>query len=203
MRKVVLFLLTLAATTLSFSQKKKTEVAPAPITVSPIATKVASMKKYEGFFEFYYDEKQDKVFLVIDKFDTELLHVESLTAAVGSNDIGLDRNQLGKERVVKFEKRGNKILLTELNYFYRAHTSSEAERKAVEESFAQSVLWGFTMLAEEEGKVLVDATDFLLQDLHDVAGTLKSQQQGNYSLDKSRSAIYLPRTKNFPLNTEF
>jgi hypothetical protein len=129
--------------------------------------------------------------------------VESLTAAVGSNDIGLDRNQLGKERVVKFEKRGNKVLLTELNYFYRALTNSEAERKAVEESFAQSVLWGFTALAEEEGKVLVDATDFLLQDIHDMAGTLKSQQQGNYSLDKSRSAIYLARTKNFPLNTEF
>ncbi|MFM8832678.1 MAG: zinc-dependent metalloprotease [Cytophagales bacterium] len=203
MRKVVLFFLTLAVSTLSFSQKKKAEVAPAPPTVSAIATKLAGMKKFEGFLEFYYDEKQDKVFLVIDKFDTELLHVESLTAGVGSNDIGLDRNQLGKERVVKFEKRGNKVLLTELNYFYRARTSSEAERKAVEESFSQSVLWGFTALAEEQGKVLVDATDFLLQDLHDVAGTLKSQQQGNYSLDRSRSAIYLPRTKNFPLNTEF
>ncbi|MFM8741471.1 MAG: DUF5117 domain-containing protein, partial [Cytophagales bacterium] len=203
MRKVVLFFLSLSVSTLSFSQKKKAEVAPAPPTVSAIATKVAGMKKFEGFLEFYYDEKQDKVFLVIDKFDTELLHVESLTAGVGSNDIGLDRNQLGKERVVKFEKRGNKVLLTELNYFYRARTSSEAERKAVEESFAQSVLWGFTALAEEQGKVLVDATDFLLQDLHDVAGTLKSQQQGNYSLDRSRSAIYLPRTKNFPLNTEF
>jgi hypothetical protein len=171
--------------------------------LSAIEAKVTGMKKYAGFLDFYYDEKQDKIFLVIDKFDTELLHVESLTAAVGSNDIGLDRNQMGKERVVKFEKRGNKVLLTELNYFYRARSNSEAERKAVEQSFAQSVLWGFTSLAEEGGTVLVDATDFLLQDAHDVAGTLKAQQQGNYSLDKSRSAFYLPRTKNFPMNTEF
>lgn len=203
MRHVVLLALAFAVATVSFSQKKKAEPAPAQVVVSPIAAKVAGMKKHEGYLEFYYDEKQDKIYFVIDKFDTELLHVESLTAGIGSNDIGLDRNQMGKERVVKFEKRGNKILLVEMNYFYRARTASEAERKAVEESFAQSVLWGFASLAEEGGKVLVDATDFLLQDIHDVAGTLKSQQQGTYSLDKSRSALYLPRTKNFPLNSEF
>jgi hypothetical protein len=58
-------------------------------------------------------------------------------------------------------------------------------------------------IAEEGNKVLVDASDFLLQDVHDVVGTLKAQNQGTYSLDKSRSAFYLPRTKNFPNNSEF
>jgi hypothetical protein len=104
---------------------------------------------------------------------------------------------------VKFEKRGNKVLLIEQNYFYRARSNHEAERKSVEESFAQSVLWGFVSIAEEGNKVLVDASDFLLQDVHDVVGTLKAQNQGTYSLDKSRSAFYLPRTKNFPNNSEF
>ncbi|MBS1555100.1 MAG: zinc-dependent metalloprotease [Bacteroidetes bacterium] len=202
MNRIALFIIVIFVSLNVLAQKKKQESMPAA-ALTAIEAKVTGMKKYAGFFDFYYDEKQDKIFLVIDKFDTELLHVESLTAAVGSNDIGLDRNQMGKERVVKFEKRGNKVLLTELNYFYRARSNSEAERKAVEQSFAQSVLWGFTSLAEEGGKVLVDATDFLLQDVHDVAGTLKAQQQGNYSLDKSRSALYLPRTKNFPMNTEF
>ncbi|MFN9863870.1 MAG: zinc-dependent metalloprotease, partial [Bacteroidota bacterium] len=203
MNRIALFVIVIFVSLNVLAQKKKQESMPAAAGLTAIEAKVTGMKKYAGFFDFYYDEKQDKIFLVIDKFDTELLHVESLTAAVGSNDIGLDRNQMGKERVVKFEKRGNKVLLTELNYFYRARSNSEAERKAVEQSFAQSVLWGFTSLAEEGGKVLVDATDFLLQDVHDVAGTLKAQQQGNYSLDKSRSALYLPRTKNFPMNTEF
>ncbi|HNV29290.1 MAG TPA: DUF5117 domain-containing protein, partial [Cyclobacteriaceae bacterium] len=161
------------------------------------------MKKFPGYIEFYYDEKQDKVFLIIDKFNTEFLYVESLTAGVGSNDIGLDRNQLGRERVVKFDRRGPKVLLTELNYSYRAISNNAAEKKAVEEAFAQSVLWGFTVVAEEGGRVLVDASDFLLQDAHDVIGTLRSTQQGNYTLDKTRSAFYLPRTKNFPQNTEF
>jgi hypothetical protein len=114
----------------------------------------------------------------------------------------LDRGQLGGERVVKFEKRGPKVLLIEPNYRYRAISNNPDERKAVEEAFAHSVLWGFKVEIEEEGKVLVDATDFFMQDAHDVAGTLKSTGQGSYSVDKSRSAFYLPRTKNFPQNSE-
>lgn len=95
------------------------------------------------------------------------------------------------------------MLMFQPNYSYRAITSNAAEAKAVEDSFAQSVLWGFTITAEENGRVLVDATDFFLQDAHDVIGTLRSSQQGTYTLDKSRSAFYLPRTKNFPQNSEF
>ncbi len=190
----------------SVGQKKKDQpqAASAPVqTVAPIEAKIAGMKKFPGYVEFFYDEKQDKIYLIIDKFNTEFLYVESLTAGVGSNDIGLDRNQLGRERVVKFDRRGPKVLLTELNYSYRAISNNAAEKKAVEEAFAQSVLWGFAIVAEEPGRVLVDASDFLLQDAHDVVGSLRSSQQGNYSLDKSRSAFYLPRTKNFPQNSEF
>lgn len=204
--RVSIFLFLVVTSFSSFAQKKKDQPAVQPTPAQQpagIEAKIAGMKKYPGFFEFYYDEKQDKVFLLIDKFDTEFLYVESLTAGVGSNDIGLDRNQLGRERVVKFDRRGPKVLLTEINYSYRALSNNAAERKAVEEAFAQSVLWGFTMVAEEVGKVLVDASDFLLQDVHDVTGTLRNTQQGNYTLDKSRSAMYLPWTKNFPQNTEF
>ena len=203
--KLFLYCLFLLLPGIAISQKKKIETQPAtqPPAQSPIDAKTAGMKKFPGYFEFYYDEKQDKIHLVIDKFDTEFLYVESLTAGVGSNDIGLDRNQLGQERVVKFQRRGPKVLLTEINLRYRAISNNAAERKAVEEAFAQSVLFGFTIVAEENGKVLVDMTDFLIQDAHDVVGSLRNTQQGNYSLDKSRSALYLPRTKNFPQNTEF
>lgn len=199
MRLATVLFLTVLFSNLT-AQKK--EAQPAPQATS-IEAKVKGMTQFLGYFNFYYDEKQDKIHLLIDKFDTEFLYVPSLTAGVGSNDIGLDRNQLNRERIVRFERRGPKVLLIEPNYFYRAVSNSEAERKAVTESFAQSVLGGFTIEAEESGKVLVDATDFLIQDNHDVIGTLRSTQQGNYSLDKSRSAFYLPRTKNFPQNTEF
>lgn len=200
----ILLLLTIFASFGVYAQKKNQDTPQStPAPASPIEAKVAGLKKFPGFIEFYYDEKQDKIYLLIDKWDTELIYVESITAGVGSNDIGLDRNQLGAERIVKFERRGPKVLLTQPNYFYRAMSNNPTEVKAVQESFATSVLWGFTIAAEENGKVLVDASDFLMQDAHDVIGTLKSAQQGNYSLDKSRSAFYLPRTKNFPQNSEF
>ena len=194
-----LFLASLTA----FTQKKKPDQQPvAPSQPSGITPKVTGMKHFPGYFDFYYDEKQDKIFLAIDKFDTEFLYVNSLPAGVGSNDIGLDRGQLAGTRIVKFQRVGPKVLMIQPNYRFRAITDNVDEQKAVEQAFAQSVLWGFTVTADEPGKVLVDATDFYMQDARDVIGVLRSQQQGTYSLDKTRSAFYLPRTKNFPQNTE-
>ena len=185
----------------SIAQRKKKPVANT--NTSAIALKTNGMKKYEGFFNFYYNEKEDKSLVGIDKFDQEFLYVNSLASGVGSKDIGLDRNQLGNERVVKFDRRGPKILLVQPNYRYRALSDNEDGRKAVEDAFAKSVLWGFKLITEENGKVLVDATDFLMQDAHNVVGRLKNSRQGNYSVDKGRSAFYLERTKNFPKNSEF
>jgi hypothetical protein len=121
---------------------------------------------------------------------------------VGSNDIGLDRGRLGQEHVVKFVRSGPKVLLVEPNLAYRAVSTDEAERRAVEESFAQSVHWGFKVAAEEGGRVLVDATDFFMQDAVGAAGDIGRTRQGTYKVDPDRCAFYLPRTKNFPENTE-
>ncbi len=190
------------ASTLGAQSKKKATTPAVAVPKDTIQAKVAGMKAFPGYFDFYYDEKKDRIFLVIDKFDREFLYINSLAAGIGSNDIGLDRGQLGSERIVKFERRGPKILLTEPNYDYRAITENTDEKRAVEEAFAQSVLWGFAVEAESGGKVLVNATDFFLQDAHDVAGTLKRAEQGSYTLDKTRCAFFLPRTRNFPQNSE-
>lgn len=152
---------------------------------------------------FYWDENAGKIWLEVDKPDTEILYVTSLPAGLGSNDVGLDRGLLGSERIVKFSKVGRKILLIQPNYNYRAVTNDVAEKRAVEQSFAQSTLWGFVAEAETGTRILVDATDFLLRDAMQVSNRLRSNQQGNYSLEKSRSVIYWPRTKNFPMNSEF
>ena len=125
-----------------------------------------------------------------------------MPAAIGSNDIGLDRGLLGDGRIVIFNRVGRKLLMVQPNYSYRAVTTDKAERRAVEQSFAQSTLWGFSIEAESNGHALVDATDFLLRDAMKVSSRLQGMKQGNYSLDKTRSAIYLPQSKNFPLNTE-
>ena len=168
-----------------------------------IEEKTKNMKYYHGFFNFYWDENNGKVWLEINKLDSEVLYQTSLPAGLGSNDIGLDRGLLGETHIVKFSRIANKVLMIQPNYAYRANTQNVAEKKAVEQSFAQSALWGFVVEAESNHAVLVDATDFLLRDALQVANRLRSSRQGSYAEDKSRSAIYLPRTKNFPQNTEF
>ncbi len=167
-----------------------------------IATKVANMKAYPGYFKFYWDEQEGKIWLEVDKWDTEFLYVNSLTEGLGSNDIGLDRNQLGADRIVKFVRSGPKVLLLQPNYDYRAVSDNADERKSVEQAFAKSVLWGFKADLQEGGKALIDFTPFLLRDAHGVIQRLASNNQGTYRVDDTRSAIHLERTKNFPKNTE-
>lgn len=168
-----------------------------------IEEKTRDFKKHEGFFDFYWDEQAGKIWLEVSKPETEILYITSLPAGLGSNDIGLDRGLLGTERIVKFVRVGRKLLLIQPNYNYRALSEDQAEKRAVEQSFAQSTLWGFSIEAENNERWLVDATEFLMRDAMQVSSRLRSGQQGNYTLDKNRSAIYIPRTRNFPQNTEF
>ena len=156
-----------------------------------------------GFIPFHWDPTDGKIYAQISQIDEELLYNSGLAAGVGSNDLGLDRGQLGGVHVVKFQRVGNKLLLVEQNYAYRADSENPMERRAVEEAFAQSVLWGFIIESEIGNNVVIDITDFLLRDAHGISRTLSDSKEGNYSIDKSRSAIYLPRTKSFPKNTEF
>ncbi|MCP5113240.1 MAG: DUF5117 domain-containing protein, partial [bacterium] len=160
------------------------------------------MKQLDGYFQLHWDESEGRLWLEVERFADEFLYLNSLAAGVGSNDIGLDRGQLGRSRVVRFERVGPKVLLVQPNYGYRATTENPAERRAVEDSFARSVIWGFEVAAEQEGRVLVDATGFCLRDAHDVSGRLKRTNQGAFKLDESRSAFYLENVKSFSRNTE-
>ena len=159
--------------------------------------------KYEGYFTFYYDENKDKIFLQVENLEREFLYVNALSEGIGSNDIGLDRGQLGNTRVVKFIKAGNKLLLVQPNQDYRAITKNIEEKKSVQQAFAKSVIHGFVIKESNQGKYLLDATSFFMRDAHGVQGRLLGRKQGNYNLDKTKSAINLERTKAFPKNVEF
>ena len=171
-------------------------------TAQTIATKTANLQKIDGYIPLYWDSANGKMWMEISRFNEEFLIQTSLPAGVGSNTIGLDRGQPGDGRVVFFERNGSKIFLVQPNYRYRALTNDAAEKKAVKDSFAQSVLWGFKVEATDGDNVLVDATNFFLRDAHGVVETMKRARQGNFKLDETRSAFFLPRTKSFPKNTE-
>ncbi|MFQ3341597.1 MAG: hypothetical protein ACI9TK_001262 [Flavobacteriaceae bacterium] len=158
---------------------------------------------YAGFFNFNYHPKKDQLFLTVDKLDQEFLYVNSLSQGIGSNDIGLDRGQLGNERVVYFTKAGNKLLLVQPNLKYRSTSENSLEKRSIMEAFAKSVLYGFPIEETINGSYIINLTPFLLEDAHGVSKRLKQRKQGTFKIDKSRSTIYLARTKAFPLNIEF
>ena len=165
--------------------------------------KAKNFQKFNGYFNFYYDDKTDKIYLQVDDLEKDFLYVYSLSSGIGSNDIGLDRGQLGNEQVVFFKKAGTKLLLIQPNLTYRAITDNELERKSVEQAFAKSILHGFKIEEESKGSYLIDFTDFLMRDAHGVSNRLKRSKQGSYSLDASKSALAFERTKAFPKNVEF
>ena len=184
---------------LSFQLQAQLQPQPA----SKIAEKTKNWKQYNGWFTYWWDAANGKIWLQVDKFDKEFLYVNSLPAGIGSNDIGLDRGQLGSSRIVSFNKVGKKLLMIQPNYDYRATSTDKKEQQAVKESFAQSTLWSFVVDEDEGDKVLVDATPFFLRDAHGVADRIRSLRQGTYAFNEGRSAIYLNNCKNFPLNSEF
>src|SRR5689334_12683374 len=85
---------------------------------SHIAEIPVGIHEYHGYYTFYWDSKGVRIWLLVDKLETEFLYFNSLPAGVGSNDIGLDRGQLGQSRVVKFERSGPRLLLVQPNYAY-------------------------------------------------------------------------------------
>ena len=159
--------------------------------------------KFEGFFDFYYDNSTDKIYLEVTELNRDFLYINSLATGIGSNDIGLDRGQLGNERLVSFQKAGNKLLLIQPNLSFRANTNNKAEEKSIEQAFARSVIYGFKILETIDDKYLIDFTSFLMQDKHGVADRLKAAKQGAYKIDLTKSALQLDRTKSFPKNSEF
>ena len=179
------------------AQEEKADAVPA------ISAFTTGMEKHEGFFNFYWDEKNGKVWLEIGNWGEEFIYYSTLPWGVGSNDIGLDRGQLRGEHIVAFHRHGPKVLMIEPNYDYRADGASPEVEHVVEQSFAQSVLWGAQVAAQENGRVLVDAEGLLLRDAHGVVKSLREAGEGEYRLDPSRSAVYMPRTKGFPDNCEF
>ena len=164
-----------------------------------IETRTAGMKKLDGFFPLYWDEQSGQLLMEISRFDQEVLYVTGLAAGLGSNDVGLDRGQLHGSRIVEFERVGPKVMMIQPNYDFRSNSANPAEVRAVRDAFARSTLWGFTAVAETDGRVLVDVTDFIVRDATNMAGRLRP---GSYRFEASRSAVHMPMTMNFPKNTE-
>jgi len=103
----------------------------------------ASMKAMDGLFPMFWDTKTGHLYLRINKLDQDFLYLNSLPYGLGQNDVGLDRGSIQQSRLVHFARIGPKVLLVQPNLAYRSSSSNPAERLAVTQSFAESVIAGF------------------------------------------------------------
>ncbi|MBT8401851.1 MAG: DUF5117 domain-containing protein, partial [Rhodothermia bacterium] len=170
--------------------------------VPDLAEKTQGLDARTGLFTVYWDNAGGRIWLEIREFDSDFLYMESLPYGLGSNDIGLDRGQLGDRFIVRFERYGPRVLLVAPNMKYRTLGAPRAEARSVREAFADGVVWAFEVAAESEGGVLVDATDFVVRDAHGVVAQLKSAGQGAFIFDRDRSTPVPDMLKSFPDNTE-
>ncbi|MDX1705852.1 zinc-dependent metalloprotease [Pseudidiomarina sp.] len=179
------------------------QAAPAATgQATSLAEFTAGMTAHQGFFTFYHAPDKGSYYLKIPRQSEPFIFQTSLPWGLGSNDIGLDRGQLGATRLASFHIEGNKVLLQQHNTYYRATSDNPAERASVSEAFAGSVIAGFAVVAANDQYVLVDYTPFLLSDTHGVIQRLQQTEQGSYRIAADRSVIYPARSKAFPDNTE-
>ena len=163
---------------------------------------ISDLDKKEGYLNFYWDDNKGKIYLEIKNLNQELIYINYLSAGVGSNDLGLDRGQIGGTRIIKFVKMGPKILMVQPNYKYRAISNNKEEIKSVEDAFAKSTLWGFKIVASDKNKYLIDISDFVIRDSHRISQRLTQRNQGSFKVDKNASSFDNLNSKNFPLNSE-
>ncbi len=163
-------------------------------------TIIESSQQHQGFINLFYDDNEGDLYMEVKQLNKPFLLVTSLPHGVGSNDIGLDRGQLGETRMVQFEHFGPYLVLKQLNTDYRADTTSLSEKRAVKEAFAESVLWRGKIKAGS--KKVVKLNDLVLNDLHGVEDRLLATKQGNYKLNNAHSLILPQGVKSFENNAD-
>lgn len=177
-------------------------LSPTSWALPELADYTADLRAETGYYNFYFAPETDQVYLRVPRQTEPFIFQSSLPRGVGSNDLGLDRGQLGQTRLAEFSVHGNRVLLNQLNTDYRADTGDQPEYQSVREAFAESVLFGFEVVAASEEAVLINYTPFLYTDIHGLEQRLERLEEGRFQPDPERSVLWPERMRAFPDNTE-
>jgi hypothetical protein len=167
-----------------------------------ISAATAGMERLDGFIPVILDGEQGRILLELPRDSLRALALFTLATGLGSNPIGLDRGANGPEYVVRFDRAGQRVNVVFENWGYRTSSADPDHARSIAEAFPPSTVAALNLVAAQGGRLLVDATDFLLRDWTGVAEALQTTDQGSYSVSRDRSAVYRPRTRGFPGNTE-
>ena len=187
------------------------------------ADPIAGATLEAGFVDVYRNVDTGSVIIGVKELDQPFLLVTSLPGGLGSNDIGLDRGQVGKQYLARFKRVGKRLLLVADNTRFVADSNDADERQAAADAFAPSVLWAGPIIDPQSETrrhkdaqapaLLVDIGPYLSGDRHGIAAAMGGPQgiaaalattdQGVYTIDPERSAVLPEAARSFPDNSEF
>ncbi len=179
------------------------------------AVSAQTVERRDGFIPLLWDASQGKLFFELSQFDKDILYYTEIAKGSGSGSVGFEWAGGGEGGVIQFQHIGPKVLVVQKNTRFRAGNGGPGLEQGVEESFPDSILASLPVVKTEGGKVIVDATPLVVRDAAGFGSGGRGGRGGalpggvvelaagvTWQFDPARSAIYLPRTKAFPKNSE-
>src|SRR5215475_4772216 len=120
------------------------------------AARVEGLKKQDGFFPWYWDEKKGTVLLELSpaSLSHEFLYFTALGSGIGSTEVFADRSSFSGNALCRFRRVGAQVLVIQENTAFFAQNGSIDLKQSVESSFPTSVLAALPIEAEQDGTLL-------------------------------------------------
>ncbi|WP_300543587.1 zinc-dependent metalloprotease [Maricaulis sp.] len=167
---------------------------------------IAGLERRDGFVPLQIDAEDGRVLAELtqqaDGSLGRMIYTARLTSGLGSNPVGLDRGLGTRSQILRFFRVNDRVFAEFENTGYRAIGADEDEARATRQSFARSVIWSTGIVAETDGRVLIDLSGFLTRDPVGTASQLSDTDQGSFTVDPDRSAPLTDAALSFPQNVE-
>lgn len=157
----------------------------------------------EGLFTTHIDEN-DYYFEIADSLlEKEILVVSRISGFVKNLNFGGAGTQSRPEQVIRFQRKGNQILLREVSY-----NSVASEEKPIYESVKNNnfepviAVFDIKAFGKDEKSFVIDVSNLFTTDIPLIGALFDSQEKdfGIRGVDKSRS--FISSMKSFPSNVE-
>lgn len=198
MKKSFPFLLVLFFTLSLQAQKKKKANA-----LKPIDSLTTEMVVEKGLITTYLDEENKLYFeLSNDLLEKELLVVTRFAQLPANYSAYLNAGSKTAQQVIRFEKKGKKILIKQVSYNNIASEEEDPIAISVKENNFAPILAAFEIKNKETDRFLIDVSNHFMADSPGF-NIIRKGDKDRYKVggvDKKRSSI--DSANSFPKNTE-
>ena len=122
--------------------------APAPTPGGSIGARTSGLTRRDGFIPLYIDAAKGKLYLELPQDSLRVVLVTTQATGLGSNPIGIDRGSGGQSQIARFDRNGERVLVTFENWNYRTSaTDNSAHARSVTEAFPPSTVASLPLVA--------------------------------------------------------